>query len=590
VDAVVRKCLAFDPDQRYRSAADLQDDLEGHLANKPLKHARERLGRERALKWVARHPRLCSSAGVGIAAGVLLVAVAAAAFVARERSRGLEARTALQDHRAELKSLQAALDDRNRSASRPDEAVDRCRALLGRYGISPEDPDDGWERGRLVRYLSDADREALKSDAGEVFYLMARAAGTRARLTAESAERTTLLRQADRWNTTAAKYAGDRLSRSVLLQQADLARLRGDAAAERAATESIEKTPPGTARDHYLLGAWYARRGRYREALPLLRTATQLEPEHLPAWFVRGTCHLALEQPELAALCFGSCVAVDKEFAPAWLNRGVAYSRLRFFDQACDDYDRALRLDPKLTEARIQRAAAREGLRDLRGAIADLTAALDAGGAPTRIYFIRARLRDAAGDPDGAAADRAAGLKETPADELSWVARAEARLAKDPEAALADVTEALRLNPASMFGLQLQAHILAERLDRPDEAIRSLDRAVELYPEYAPAVAGRGVLLARAGRRAEAVRDAEVALVRDSRPPNLYQVGCIYALVAKHDPAHKAKAMELLWAGLRTGFGLDIVDTDADLDPVRAEPEFRRLVAAARARQAELAR
>jgi hypothetical protein len=114
-----------------------------------------------------------------------------------------------------------------------------------------------------------------------------------------------------------------------------------------------------------------------------------------------------------------------------------------------------------------------------------------------------------------------------------------------------------------------------------------LDRAVELYPEYAPAVAGRGVLLARAGRRVEAVRDAEVALVRDARAPNLYQVGCIYALAAEAGPAYKAKAFELLWAALRTGFGLDIVDTDADLDPIRKEPEFGRLVAAARARQAD---
>ena len=46
-----------------------------------------------------------------------------------------------------------------------------------------------------------------------------------------------------------------------------------------------------------------------------------------------------------------------------------------------------------------------------------------------------------------------------------------------------------------------------------------LDRAVELYPDYAPARAGRGVLLARAGRRAEAVRDAEDALLRDTRRP-----------------------------------------------------------------------
>jgi tetratricopeptide (TPR) repeat protein len=173
---------------------------------------------------------------------------------------------------------------------------------------------------------------------------------------------------------------------------------------------------------------------------------------------------------------------------------------------------------------------------------------------------------------------------------LSWVARAEARLATDPTAALADVTEALKLNPISMFGLQLKAHILAERLGKPDEAIQALNKAVEYYPEYAPAVAGRGVLLARAGRRTEAIRDAEEALLRDSRPPNLYQVGCIYALTAKSEPQDRLKAFELLWAALRTGFAVDMVDTDSDLDPIRKEPEFHRLVAAAKGRQAEFKR
>src|SRR5206468_7119 len=80
VDAVVRKCLAFDPAARYGSAADLQDDLERHLANRPLRHAREPFGRERLRKWVARHPRLCSSATVALVAGVVLAGTASAGF------------------------------------------------------------------------------------------------------------------------------------------------------------------------------------------------------------------------------------------------------------------------------------------------------------------------------------------------------------------------------------------------------------------------------------------------------------------------------------------------------------------------------
>jgi tetratricopeptide (TPR) repeat protein len=175
-------------------------------------------------------------------------------------------------------------------------------------------------------------------------------------------------------------------------------------------------------------------------------------------------------------------------------------------------------------------------------------------------------------------------MLRSPTDELSWVARAEAQLGMDPHLALADVDKALEINPDSMYGLQLRSHILAERLGRPAEAERALDRAVAAHPDFAPALAGRGVLRARTGQREAAHRDAAAALLRDTKAPNLYQVGCIYALTARTHPEDRREAFRLLWSALKTGFGLDIVDSDADLDAIRTNPEFQRLVAEARAR------
>ncbi len=111
-----------------------------------------------------------------------------------------------------------------------------------------------------------------------------------------------------------------------------------------------------------------------------------------------------------------------------------------------------------------------------------------------------------------------------------------------------------------------------------------LDRAVELYPDHVPTIAGRGVELAGRGKRADALRDAEAALQRDTKAPNLYQVACIYALTSKQEADDKFDAMRLLSAALRQGFGIDLVDDDQDLDPVRNLPEFRRIVRNARER------
>ncbi len=581
-EAIVRKCLAPDPADRYQRAEHLREDLQRQLDHRPLKHAPDRSVAERMRKWARRHPRLTSSGTVAFVAAALLLGVGAAAVAARERAGALSARAAFADHRAAFRDAQVFLDDRHQSLPRLDEGLARLRGVLARYGV-PDDPTgpDPWASPDAVRHLSDRERRQLREDVAEAFYRMAQVAALRAEF-ACGAERARQLELAERWNAAAERYGGDRLPRAVREQRAELAALAGDAAAARA---EADRTPAESARDHYLLGVLLARKGRHRDALPHLRAATQLDPENFSAWFVRGTTHLALEQNELAALCFGSCTALRKEFAPAWLNRGLAYARLRFFDQACDDYDRAIKLDPALTEAYVLRAGARFALRDLKGAVEDYTHALDTGSAPVRVYFLRADVRRKLGDKQGAEADRAEGLRREPSDELSWVARAENRL-DDPTAALADVEEALKLNPVSVHGLQLKAHILAERLGRPEEAVRALDRAVEYHPDHAAVRAGRGVLLARAGKRDEALRDAKDALLRDTKAPNLYQVGCIYALTSKGHPEDQREAFRLLWAALKTGFGLDLVDTDPDLDPVRPQPEFQRLVRSARALQA----
>ena len=45
----------------------------------------------------------------------------------------------------------------------------------------------------------------------------------------------------------------------------------------------------------------------------------------------------------------------------------------------------------------------------------------------------------------------------------------------------------------------------------------------------------------------------------------------------------------MLESALSQGFGLDLLDRDRDLDAIRDQPEFRRLVEAARARRTEAA-
>ncbi len=576
VEALVRKCLEPDPAARYQAAADLAADIRRHLAHRPLRHAANPSVRERLRKLTRRHPRLASAGAAAAAAGLVLLAGAAAVGYTREHARALEARGRLAEHDAAFRDAQLFLDDRNRSWPRLDDGLARLGGVLERYAVA-DAGDDGWLAAPAVRSLPAAEQARVRQDVGEAFYLMAQVAHLKATAATDADGRTADLDRAARWNALADRYAGDRLPRAVREQKVAVAVLAG-------APPLVAVPPaPGSARDRFLVGAQLARNGRPRDALPHLTEATKLDPTNVSAWFVRGTAHLGMEQNELAAVCFGACVALRPDFAPGWLNRGVAFTRLRLLPAARDDFDRVVALDPALGEAYVLRAGVRDAGGDVRGAADDLTAALAAGASPVRVHLLRAHARDRLNDKTGAAADREAGLKLTPADELSWVARGEVRKARDAAGALADAEEALKLNPLSAPALQLKAHLLAEHLNRPAEAVAVLDRTVGFYPDYVKARAGRAVLLARAGKRDEAVRDAKEALLRDTRPANLYQVGCVYALTMGTHPEDKAEALRLIGSALRGGFGHHLLAADPDLAALRPDPEFQRLAAPAKA-------
>jgi hypothetical protein len=70
--AIVTKCLTVSPDDRYRDAHALAQDLERFLSHQPLLHATNPSGRERLTNWGRRHRWVLLSATAMILLGILL--------------------------------------------------------------------------------------------------------------------------------------------------------------------------------------------------------------------------------------------------------------------------------------------------------------------------------------------------------------------------------------------------------------------------------------------------------------------------------------------------------------------------------------
>jgi serine/threonine protein kinase/tetratricopeptide (TPR) repeat protein len=581
VASIVQHCLEADPARRYQSVEELREDLQRQLNHQPLQYARERSVRERVRKWWRRHPRLTSFTTLGVAAAVILTLLTLG-FVARGRALvRKEARDIQATFQDDLRHAQALLCAQDIEPDERDAGIAVCRGALQRYHVLD---DPAWQQSAPVRSLGAEEQVRLRQEVEELLLLLTHATTLEARAQREPAQHAEDLQRALQFNTFAESRAGvERPSRALWLQRGELEEALGDIFQARDCRAKAEETPLKSVRDLYLAAHEQTKQGKYREALPLLLEATQKDSQDFPAWFVRGYCHAALAQDAEAVMCFGICLALRPMFQPAWHNRGKSYLKQRLYSRACADFDRAIALQPDLPDAYIDRALAKQVLGRYEEAERDLTQALKLGTGKTRVYFLRAEVRRQAGDPGGARLDLAEGLRRQPNDEQSWLARGLARLEDEPEGALADFDEALRLNPHSIDALQNKAHVLSEHLHRPADALRALDTAVALNPDYVPARAGRGILLARRGDVAAAEADARDALLRDTRPPNLYQVAGIYALNSRRDAAARLRAFELLYSALRSGFGLDLVEEDSDLDPIRKDPEFRRLVEAARA-------
>ncbi len=582
VASILQRCLEPDPQQRYRSADQLGDDLQRQLTHRHLKHAPDPSTAERLGKWRRRHPRLALALAILMLSGLAILGTVLSLKVDRARLERFDAVTQMNRFLEEAEQARALLIVSTYDRNQLDRALNLGHEAIGAYG-GPEQPDGPSTMADLDARLNAEKRDRLGERIGELLTLTALGEAladdreSDSEPESEPPGQTHLERAQSLLDRAVAFYQPDQQPHALRELSAYLKDRRSGARTARFRDVPIA---PRTLGDYYLLAAQYMAQRRYEVALPLLLKVVGQSPERPLIWLQLGLCHEAMGRPDEAAACYSNGIASWPRFHHFYLERGLIRLRQGDYGPARTDFDLAIDLNPDLADAYINRALARRGLGDAAGAIADYTLALERATGQTRIYFMRAKARDQLGDRQGATRDRHEGLRREPGDVLSWVARGLAwqRLEGDLDQALADIEQALMLDSRSPEALHNKAYIL-EQLGRLPQAIDMLDRLLEVTPEDLAALRVRGVFKARLGHRREAHRDAEEALRRDVRPETLYQVAGIYALTSTIVPEDRRRALELLQAALAQGYPTDQIDDDRDLDPIRDDPQFPRAVA-----------
>ena len=221
--------------------------------------------------------------------------------------------------------------------------------------------------------------------------------------------------------------------------------------------------------------------------------AIQLNPRSAVAYNNRGLAYENKGDHDKAIADFTDAIRLEPKDAKAYYNRGSAYKNKGEYEKAIADFTEASRLDPKDNTAYNNRGCAYECKGDHDKAIADFTKAirLDSKGRqcvqqPWLGLREQGRLRQSDCRLHRSHSTRSERTPRHTAT-VAWPTRSKG----DYDKAIADFTEAIRLNPKIAKAYNNRGLAYENKGDY-DKAIADCTEAIRLDPKFAEAYHNRG--------------------------------------------------------------------------------------------------
>ena len=380
VQSIIQRCLCPDLTDRYQSAAELHEDLERHLKQLPLRHAREPSVRERVRKWMRRHSRLTSI--IGAVSLVMLISLAAemhqkhlrvSAVAAEIRDLMQAGQQALNDDNAEVahgrflsawmkvQAEPSLIDDQLYVAGWLDHSRKAVVQRQWRQRVPPRDFDDRREEAFLLSLLLQQPVEQQLSIAREAIL-----AATSLTISGDSGwthEREQLmlvdvdLIEFESGPEQALKHleaSNEFSSRLFHQRRAVLLRQLGRSDDAEHASHKADMFPPDEAVDEFLSGIARARRREFDLALQNFEHVLNLQPDSFNARLFQAICFLNLNMLGEARVALTACIAQRPSFTWSHFFRSQVSEALGDEKAAIVDLQRVLEMKPS---APLRRAA-----------------------------------------------------------------------------------------------------------------------------------------------------------------------------------------------------------------------------------------
>jgi serine/threonine protein kinase/tetratricopeptide (TPR) repeat protein len=312
------------------------------------------------------------------------------------------------------------------------------------------------------------------------------------------AERQEQLRQALRVLDRAANQVGEPSQADYLRRARYLDELGAKAQAAQAQQQAAAH-PPARALDYFLAGDEHFKRKQPDQAVRDYEAALEKQADHFWARYYLAVCLLQQKHYGEAKAHLTGCLGQRQDLPWVYSLRGIANGQLRDFDAAEQDFGKAL------------------ALKDRANAETVYGVLVNRGG-----------MRQRQGRWEAAVQDFEDAIKVRPGEYQAYLDLAQTcRGQKQWDKAAATLDEALRRQPEVPALYRARAQLAHDR-DRPQDALKDIDRALELQQRDAPVPADladlhtlRGGFLAKANRPADALAAFDKALALDPATPDV---------------------------------------------------------------------
>ncbi|HYM13616.1 MAG TPA: tetratricopeptide repeat protein, partial [Bryobacterales bacterium] len=627
LERILARCLRKDPSRRFQHMADVKVALQelkeesdsGRLLMTTLSQAVTETVRG-APRRASPAPRRRAAMAAGVVVAVLL---AAAGWLGRRQMPGW-----MPFGEASREKQLAVLPFQNVSGDEADRAF--CDGLVETLTSKLTQLEQFQGELRVVP-ASEVRREKVKSarEAREVFGVPLVITGSVSRsgeevlLTANLVDAKTLLQIRSRTIRTRVEDLSS-LQDSAVKEIVDMLQLEIEPQAKRALSAG-ETTVPG-AYDFYLRGRGYLqdydRAGNVDNAIALFDRALEKDPNYALAYAGLGEAywqkHRLTRDPQWIEQAQKSCdsaVRLNDQLAPVHVTLGVLYRGTGKYEKAVEELTTALKLDPGSPDAYRELAAAYEAMGNLEQAEATYRKAIQlrpsywAGYSDLGAFdFRRGRYAEAETQyravigltPDNAnaysnlggiyhllgrldeaekALQRSIAIKPTASaySNLGTIYYFQGRYAE----AVPMMEKAIELGTTNykIFGNLAEAYQqtpqwAAKAPDAFRRAVELAERQREVNPKDAQVWASLAVYHAKLGNQQKAGEEIEQALRLGPQDVSVvFKSALVYELTGRRD-----RALEALAAAIGKGYSMQEIRTAADLEQLRQDPRYRKLV------------